>query len=179
MSRIGKKPIVVPAGVKISIVKSDFSAEGPKGKLSFRLPGKITVESKDNQLFVQSPLKNSIDKSLHGLSRSLVANIIKGVTEGFVKELEVHGVGFRVSVQNNFLVLILGFSHPVNFPIPEDIKIETPKPSLILVKGQDKQRVGEIAAQIRRFFPPEPYKGKGIRYVGEHVRRKQGKAATK
>ncbi len=179
MSRIGKKIINIPVAVKVTIGKNVFSAEGPKGKSSFNVPGRISVEQKDNQLLVKSPLKTRVDKSLHGLSRSLIFNILKGVSEGFIKELEVQGVGFRASVQGNTLVLILGFSHPVNFLIPADIKIETPKPTQIIIKGIDKQRVGEIAAQIRREFPPEPYKGKGIRYVGEHVRRKQGKAATK
>lgn len=180
MSRIGKKPIVIPQGVKVSIKDGEVFVEGKLGKQQFRLPShRITCDIKENQVLVNSPLAARLDKSLHGLSRSLIANMIKGVSEGYSKELEIQGVGFRAAIQNNILVLILGFSHPVNFIVPPDIKIETPKPTQIIVKGIDKQRVGEIAAQIRRLFPPEPYKGKGIRYLGEFVRKKIGKAATK
>ena len=179
MSRIGKKPIDITTGIKVSIADGVVSVEGPKGKAKLDLPARISCEVKDNQVIVKSPLKSRIDKSLHGLIRSLLANMVKGVSEGYAKELEIQGVGFRASVQGNSLVLILGFSHPVNFVIPADIKIETPKPTQIIVKGIDKQRVGEIASQIRRIFPPEPYKGKGIRYSGEVVRKKVGKSATK
>lgn len=179
MSRIGKKPITIPQGVKLNIKGQELSVEGPKGKTSLNCHGRITLEAKDNQLIVKSALANRIDKSLHGLTRSLIANMIKGVSEGYAKELEIQGVGFRAAVQGNILSLILGFSHPVSFPIPADIKIETPKPTQIVVRGIDKQRVGETSAQIRRIYPPEPYKGKGIRYAGEHVRRKLGKSATK
>lgn len=179
MSRIGKKPITIPQGVKVSVKDGEVFVEGKLGKQQFRLPSRITCEVRDSQVLVNSPLIGRIDKSLHGLSRSLIANMVKGVSEGYVKELEIQGVGFRASVQNNILSLILGFSHPVNFIVPLDIKIETPKPTQIIVKGIDKQKVGEIAAQIRRIFPPEPYKGKGIRYLGEFVRKKIGKAATK
>lgn len=179
MSRIGKKPIAMAQGVKVTIYKGEVSVEGQKGKLKFALPHRIACEVKDNQVVVTSPLKSKVDKSLHGLTRSLVANMIKGVSEGYAKELEIQGVGFRASVSGSALIMILGFSHPVNFPIPADIKVETPKPTNIVVRGIDKQRVGEVAAQIRRFYPPEPYKGKGIRYAGEVVRKKVGKAATK
>ena len=147
--------------------------------MAFQLPQRITCEIKDNQVIVKSPLKSGLDKSLHGLTRSVIANMVQGVCEGYTKELEIQGVGFRASVSGNALSLILGFSHPVNFPIPADIKIEVPKPTQVVIKGIDKQRVGEISAQIRRIYPPEPYKGKGIRYAGEIVRRKVGKAATK
>ena len=179
MSRIGKKPILITSGVKVNVNQLEVSVEGPKGRLALNLPGRISCEVKDNQVFVTSPLQSRLDKALHGLSRSLLANMVQGVSTGYAKELEIHGVGLRASVSGNTLILILGFSHPVNFPIPADIKIETPKPTLIIVRGIDKQRVGEVAAQIRRIYPPEPYKGKGIRYLGEIVRRKVGKAAAK
>jgi len=179
MSRIGKKPVVIPSGIKIDIRDKEISVEGPKGKISFKCHNRISIETKDNQVIVKSLLQDKLDKSLHGLTRSIIANIVKGVSEGYSKELEIQGVGFRASVSGNVLSLILGFSHPVNFNIPADIKIETPKQTQIIIRGIDKQRVGEIAAQIRRIFPPEPYKGKGIRYAGEYVRRKLGKAATK
>lgn len=179
MSRIGKKPIAVPSGVKVSVNDGRVAVEGKNGSLSYCLPARITCEVKDGQVAMQSSLKSKLDKSLHGLARSLVANMIKGISEGYVKEMEIHGVGFRASSQANTLTLIMGFSHPVSFPIPPDVKIETPKPTIVIVRGIDKQRVGEVAAQIRRIYPPEPYKGKGIRYVGEVVRRKVGKAATK
>lgn len=179
MSRIGKKIIIIPSGVKVNIKDSAITVEGSKGKSSFECPGRVSVEAKDNQIVVKSPLQSRVDKSLHGLTRSLINNMIKGVSEGFSKEMEIQGVGFRAAVSGNNLILILGFSHPVNFPIPTDVKIETPKPTNVIVRGIDKQRVGEVASQIRRIFPPEPYKGKGIRYVGEQVRRKLGKAAAK
>lgn len=179
MSRIGKKPIIIPQGVKVSVKDGEVFTEGKLGKQQLRLPQRVTCELKENQVLVNSPLSGRLDKSLHGLTRSLIANMIKGVSEGYSKELEIQGVGFRAAAQNNTLSLILGFSHPVNFIVPADIKIETPKPNQIIVKGIDKQRVGEIAAQIRRIFPPEPYKGKGIRYLKEFVRKKIGKQATK
>ena len=179
MSRIGKKPIVVVSGVKVNVNNSQVLIEGPKGKLKYSLPHRISLEVKDNQVWVRSPLQSRLDRSFHGLSRSLIANMIKGVSEGYGKELEIQGVGFKAALQGNSLSLILGFSHPVNFAVPADIKIEVPKPTQVIVKGIDKERVGEIAAQIRRIYPPEPYKGKGIRYLGEVVRKKVGKAATK
>ncbi len=179
MSRIGKRPVAVGAGVKVNIHNGQVLVEGQKGKLAFSLPGRITCEIKDNEVLVKSPLKSRLDKSLHGLTRSLIANMIRGVSEGYTRELDIQGVGFRASVSGNILSLILGFSHPANFPIPADVKIEIPKPNQVVIKGIDKQRVGEIAAQIRRIYPPEPYKGRGIRYLGEIVRKKVGKAATK
>lgn len=179
MSRIGKKPVTIPQGVRININNGQILVEGQKGKLAFSLPARISCEVKENQVIVKSPLNSRLDKSLHGLTRSLLMNMARGVSEGFVKELEIQGVGFRAAVQGSSLILILGFSHPVNFPIPADVKIETPKPTQIIIRGIDKQRVGEVAAQLRRIFPPEPYKGKGIRYLGEVVRKKVGKAAAK
>lgn len=179
MSRIGKKPVKITSGVKVNIADGQVTVEGQKGSLKFSLPMRISCELKDNQIMVNSPLRSKLDKSLHGLTRSLIFNMVKGVSEGYSKELEIQGVGFRAAVQANTLSLILGFSHPVSFHIPDDIRIEAPKPTQLVVKGINKQRVGEIAAQIRRIFPPEPYKGKGIRYAGEIVRKKVGKAAGK
>ena len=179
MSRIGKKIIAAVSGVKVAVLDGEVSVEGQKGKLKFKLPGRIGCEVKDGQVLVTAPSIEAKDKSLHGLTRSIIANMVMGVSVGYVKELEIQGVGFRAAAQGNILTLILGFSHPVSFPIPGDIKIETPKPTQVIVRGIDKQRVGETAARIRRIYPPEPYKGKGIRYLGEAVRRKVGKSTTK
>lgn len=179
MSRIGKKIITAVQGVKVAVSGSEFSVEGQKGKLKHRIPEGISCEVKDGHVQVKSGTSSIKDKSLHGLTRSIIANMVTGVSAGYAKELEIQGVGFRASSAGNVLTMILGFSHPVNFPIPADIKIETPKPTQIIVRGIDKQRVGETAAQIRRVYPPEPYKGKGIRYLGEAVRRKVGKSTTK
>lgn len=178
MSRIGKKPIQIPKNVKVGINGNTISIEGPKGKLTFETHPDMKAEAKEEQLIVS---RNSDDKSamsLHGLTRTLINNMIIGVTSGFQKELEIIGVGFRAQVSGKKLVMQLGFSHPVEFHIPEGIVIETPKPTQIVVKGTDKQKVGEIAAEIRAFYPPEPYKGKGIRYAGEYVRKKVGKAVA-
>ncbi len=177
MSRIGKKPIAIPKDVKVEIKEGLVLVEGPKGKLTQNLSDRISAEIKDNQIFFKRAQDTKLDKSLHGLYRALVANMIKGVTEGYTKELEIIGVGFKAQVQGNILNMQLGFSHPVNFPIPEGIKIETPKQTQIVVRGIDKQKVGEVATEIRSIFPPEPYKGKGIRFVGEYVKKKVGKAA--
>lgn len=176
MSRIGKKPIVIPKDVKIEIKDGVVSVSGPKGNLKQSLSSRISVQIKDNQLFLSRATDIKIDKSLHGLYRALISNMIKGVTEGYVKELEIIGVGFKAQIQGNNLNMQLGFSHPVNFPIPEGIKIETPKQTQIVIRGIDKEKVGEIAHEIRAVYPPEPYKGKGIRFVGEYVKKKVGKA---
>jgi large subunit ribosomal protein L6 len=176
MSRIGKKPIVIPSGVKLEVKDGQILVEGPKGSISRSLHSRISLEIKDNQVYVKRAADTRLDKSLHGLYRALVLNMVKGVTEGYVKELEIIGVGFKAAVQADSLNLQLGFSHPVNFPIPEGIKIETPKQTQIVVKGIDKEKVGEVAHEIRAIFPPEPYKGKGIRFMGEYVKKKVGKA---
>jgi large subunit ribosomal protein L6 len=176
MSRIGKKPLTIPKDVKVEAKDGAVSVEGPKGKLMRPLSGRINIEIEDNRIFVKRLTDVKSDKALHGLYRALINNMIKGVTEGYSKELEVIGVGFKAQAQGNNLNLQLSFSHPVNFPIPEGIKIETPKPNQIVIKGIDKERVGAVAAEIRGILPPEPYKGKGIRYVGEYVRKKVGKA---
>jgi large subunit ribosomal protein L6 len=176
MSRIGKKPIIIPKDVKVENKDGLILIEGPKGKLSRQLSDRMKLEIKDNLLFVQRVADTKLDRSLHGLTRALIANMIKGVTEGYLKQLEIIGVGFRAQIQGNNLNMQLGFSHPVNFPIPEGINIETPKQTQIVVKGIDKEKVGEVAAEIRAVYPPEPYKGKGIRYAGEYVKKKVGKA---
>ncbi len=177
MSRIGKKPVVIPKDVKIEIKDGGVvSVVGPKGNLILHLSGRITVETNNNELILKRVSDSKLDKSLHGLYRALIFNMIKGVTEGYVKELEIIGVGFRAQVQGNNLNMQLGFSHPVNFSIPEGIKIETPKQTQVIVRGIDKEKVGKVASEIRAIYPPEPYKGKGIRYAGEYIKKKVGKS---
>jgi len=176
MSRLGKKPIAIPKEVKIEAKEGKVLVEGPKGKLNYLLSDRVSIELKDGQVFVKRAGDSKTDKSLHGLTRALIMNMVKGVTDGYVKELEIIGVGFKAQAQGNALTMQLGFSHPVNFPIPEGIKAETPKPTQIIIRGIDKELVGKIASEIRAIYPPEPYKGKGIRYVGEYVKKKIGKA---
>ncbi|MBU1869194.1 MAG: 50S ribosomal protein L6 [Candidatus Omnitrophica bacterium] len=176
MSRIGKKPLSIPSGAKVEIKDGSIYVEGPKGKLSRKLSDRISVEIKDNQILLKRSTEIKTDKSLHGLYRALIANMLIGVTEGYGKDMEIIGVGFKAAVQGNVLNMALGFSHPINFPIPEGIKIETPKPTQITIRGIDKEKVGEVAHEIRAFYPPEPYKGKGIRFAGEYIKKKIGKA---
>lgn len=176
MSRIGKKPIIIPKDVKLEIKDGRVFVEGPKGNLSRALSERITLEIKESQLFVKRAADTKLDKSLHGLYRALIVNMLKGVTEGYSKQLEIIGVGFKAAVQGNNLNMQLGFSHPVNLPIPEGIKIETPKPTQIVVRGIDKELVGRISTEIRAIYPPEPYKGKGIRFSGEYIKKKVGKS---
>jgi len=179
MSRIGKKPIIIPNGVKVVANDRKISVEGPKGKTQMDLPERINVSLKDNTIQVTTDSESKTQRAMHGTVRALIVNMIKGVSEGYTKQLEIVGVGFRAQVQGNILNMQLGFSHPVNFPLPSGIKIETPKQNQIIVSGIDKKLVGQVAADIRRILPPEPYKGKGIRYEGEFVRRKLGKAVAK
>ncbi len=178
MSRIGRAPIVVPSGVKLSQEGPRVNVEGPKGTLSLTLPPAITVALSPQQIQVSRGSDEKPVRALHGLARALLANMVQGVTAGFSKELEIVGVGYRAQVAGRQLTLHVGFSHPVLLPIPEGLTVETPKPTNIIVKGADKQQVGQFAATIRRVAPPEPYKGKGIKYAGEIIRRKAGKAAT-
>jgi large subunit ribosomal protein L6 len=177
MSRIGKKPIPVPSGVEVDIKPGTVTVKGPKGTLSERISREITVSQEDGQLVVARPTDRGDHRALHGLARSLVANMVTGVTDGYEKRLEIQGVGYRAALRGSDLELQLGFSHPVSVKAPEDIQFEVPQPTQIVVRGISKQRVGEIAAQIRKWRPPEPYKGKGIRYAGEQVQRKVGKRA--
>ncbi|MBD3246794.1 MAG: 50S ribosomal protein L6 [Candidatus Omnitrophica bacterium] len=179
MSRVGKVPIPVPKEVKTQIQKATLTVEGKKGKLSLEIPPALTIESKEGQIAVTRRDDEKLSKSLHGTFRALIRNMIIGVSEGFKKELEIVGVGYKTQMKGNTLVMNIGFSHPVEVPVPKDLKVSTPKPTRILVEGTDKQRVGELAAQIRRNYPPEPYKGKGIRYAGEEIKKKLGKALAK
>ena len=149
--------------------------EGPKGRLDWELPRRTNIRVEDGKILIGREGDDAEAKALHGLSRALINNMVKGVSEGFVKKLEIHGVGFRAAVQGNVLNLMLGFSHPVNYTIPEQIKITVEENTKLTIEGPDKQRVGQVAAEIRAFYPPEPYKGKGIRYAGEHIQRKEGK----
>jgi len=182
MSRIGKKPVEIPSGVEVKIEEGNLvTVKGPKGSLTQQLHRDMIIKIEDGKVVVERPTESKFHKSLHGLTRTLIANMIKGVTEGFSKTLEVHGIGYRAELKGNTLNLQLGFSHPVEFPLPEGISAEVTRErqmTKIVIKGIDKQRVGQVAADIRRLRPPEPYKGKGIRYEGEYIRRKAGKAAA-
>ncbi len=175
MSRIGRMPIPLPKEVKVSYEPSNLEVAGPKGTLACSIPKGITVTVEGGKLLVQREREERDLKALHGLTRSLIANMVIGVTQGFEKKLEIVGVGYRGEVQGNLLKLSLGFSHPVLFPIPEGIKMDVEKQTLITIKGINKQLVGTIAAKLRSIKPPEPYKGKGIRYLGEKIRKKVGK----
>ena len=178
MSRIGRIPVQIPERVKVAQSGQALSFEGPKGKLALTLPPVLSASVQEGHVQLQRSSDQKPVKALHGLYRALVANHVRGVAEGFNKELEVVGVGYRAQAQGKFLELHVGFSHPVKMAIPEGVTIETPKPTTIIVKGVDRHLVGQVAANIRRVAPPEPYKGKGIRYAGEVIRRKAGKAAT-
>ena len=179
MSRLGKIPVVLPKDVKVAVDKGSVLVNGPKGKMSLALPHNITVEQKDDKLLVNRLNDAKQTKANHGTIRAHLVNMLKGVTEGHKIDLEVQGVGFRGALQGQKLVLNIGFSHPVEYDIPAGVKVVTPKPTEISIEGPDIALVGEVAANIRGLKPPEPYKGKGIRYSGESVRRKQGKSVTK
>lgn len=176
MSRIGRMPIHLPKGVKVSYDATKVEVSGPKGQLVHTLPAGISISEGDGKVLVHRADDQRSSRALQGLTRSLLANMVTGVTQGFEKRLEVVGIGYRADVQDKALKISLGFSHPVIFPIPEGIKVEVEKQTLITIRGIDKQQVGILAAKLRSIKPPEPYKGKGIRYVGEHVRKKVGKA---
>ena len=177
MSRIGKQPIEIPDGVNVAVDPGRVTVNGPLGELTQNVPVRMLIEKEDGQLVVKRPTERGDDRALHGLTRSLVANMVEGVTSGFEKRLEIQGVGYRASLRGTDLELNVGYSHPVVIDAPAGITFEVPTQTEILVKGIDKQQVGEIAAEIRDVRPPEPYKGKGIRYQGEYVRRKVGKRA--
>ncbi len=178
MSRVGKRSIQIPDKVKIKIESGKVFTEGPKGKLEWFLPQGVEVHIDKKELSVKRLGETKVHYSMHGLARAHINNMIKGVNEGYVKNLELHGVGYRAQAQPKVLNLQLGFSHPVAYPVPEGISVKTPKQNQIVVEGVDKAKVGEAAAEIRDFLKPEPYKGKGIRYVGEYVRKKAGKAVA-
>ena len=177
MSRIGRKPIPVPTGVTVSISPEEVRINGPRGELSERIHRDITVAQDGEDLVVTRPTDRGEHRALHGLTRSLVANMVEGVTSGYQKTLEIQGVGYRAALRGRDLELALGFSHPVSIKAPDGIEFEVPQPTRVIVKGISKQLVGETAANIRKRRPPEPYKGKGIRYEGEYVARKVGKRA--
>jgi len=175
MSRIGRMPIVIPKGVKIAVDHTKVEVSGPKGHLWHLLPPRISLSVDGDKVLVRREGDDRSSKALHGLTRSLIANMVAGVTKEFEKRLEIVGIGFRADLEKSALKLSLGFSHPVLYPIPEGIRIEVEKQTQITVRGIDKQQVGTIAAKLRSIKPPEPYKGKGIRYLGEHIRKKVGK----
>ena len=177
MSRIGRKPIPVPDGVQITVAPEEVRVTGPKGELAERIHRDITVDQEDGVLTVSRPTDRGEHRALHGLTRSLVANMVEGVTNGYSKTLELQGVGYRATLKGRDLELALGYSHPVSIAAPDGIDFEVPVPTRIVVRGISKQLVGEVAANIRKKRPPEPYKGKGVRYEGEHVARKVGKRA--
>jgi large subunit ribosomal protein L6 len=177
MSRIGRKPIVVPEAVTVEIAPGLVAVKGPRGTLAQPLSTDMKVEQSDGTLTVDRPTNRGEHRALHGLTRSLIANMVEGVTEGFEKRLEIQGVGYRAQLKGRNLELALGYSHPVSVEAPEGIEFEVPQPTEVIVRGIDKQLVGQVAADIRKRRPPEPYKGKGIRYRGEHVARKVGKRA--
>jgi large subunit ribosomal protein L6 len=177
MSRIGRQPIELPAGVSVAISPGRVMVNGPLGELSQQVPARMQVEQQDSSVVVSRPSERGDDRALHGLTRSLIANMVEGVTSGFQKRLEIQGVGYRAALRGTDLELNVGFSHSVVMKAPQGITFEVPTPTEVIVKGIDKQQVGQAAAEIRRVRPPEPYKGKGIRYEGEYVRRKVGKRA--
>jgi len=179
MSRIGKRPIPVPAGVSVAISGNTVSVKGPKGELSRTLPADITVSQEGTEIHVKRPSDEEKHKALHGLSRTLVANMVEGVTAGFQKTLEISGVGYKAEVKPYGVLLSLGFSHTIEYKSPAGVKISAPNPTTVLVDGSSKELVGQVAAEIRSFRKPEPYKGKGVKYKGEVVRRKAGKAGGK
>jgi len=179
MSRIGKKPVPIPKGVTVTLDGSKITVKGPKGELSRSLPAAMLVSMKDNEVVVARPSDENEHKALHGLTRTLVANMVEGVTAGFSKQLEIIGVGYKAEQRPYGLQLSLGFSHPIEYRAPAGIKLTAPQPTQVTIEGANKEMVGQVAAEIRSFRPPEPYKGKGIKYAGEQVRRKAGKAGGK
>lgn len=184
MSRIGKALITLPKGVEVNVSKGNLvTVKGPKGELSQQVDPDLTIKVEDGELTVERPTESKRHRAMHGLYRSLLSNLIEGINEGFVKELELVGVGFRAANSGQLLELTIGYSHPVYFMLPDEVKVETKtekgKPPVVRLESNDKQLIGQIAAKIRSFRKPEPYKGKGIRFVGEQIRRKEGKSAAK
>ena len=175
MSRIGKQPIVIPAKVKVEVKGQNVHVEGPKGKLNWELPKRTSLKVADGKIVVSREGEDAQAKALHGLSCALVNNMVKGVAEGFVKKLEIQGVGFKAAVTGKVVNLTLGFSHPINYNIPDQVKVTVEENTKLTIEGPDKMVVGKVASEIRAYYPPEPYKGKGVRYAGEHVVRKEGK----
>jgi large subunit ribosomal protein L6 len=178
MSRIGKQPIPIPQGVSVDLKGESVQVKGPQGTLSERLPAAIEVRVEEGQVLLRRPDDRKQNRALHGLARALVANMVKGVTEQFTKDLEIQGVGYRADAQGRKLVLNVGYSHPVEMEVPEGLEVSVDRNVVIKIQGASRQQVGQFAADVRSVRPPEPYKGKGIRYLGEHVRRKVGKAGA-
>jgi len=179
MSRIGKKPVVLPKAVTATVTGHNIKVKGPKGELERSLPAAMTVAVQDGAVVVTRPSDESNHKALHGLTRTLVANMVEGVTTGFSKQLEIVGVGYKAETRPYGLLLALGFSHTIEYKAPKGIKLTAPQPTQVIIEGANKELVGQVAAEIRGLRPPEPYKGKGIKYVGEQIRRKAGKAGAK
>jgi large subunit ribosomal protein L6 len=177
MSRIGRSPIKVPSGVEVTVAPGRVSVKGPNATLERTLPSEITVDKEGDEIHVKRPSDSGHHRSLHGLTRTLIANMVLGVTEGFEKQLEIHGVGYRAVSKGRDVELSLGFSHPVLFPAPEGVTLEVPAPNRITIKGANKELVGQVAADLRALRKPDPYKQKGVRYAGEHIRKKAGKTA--
>lgn len=175
MSRIGKMPIVIPAKVKVEIKGRKVSVEGPKGKLGLELPRLTTAKVEEGKVLVGRESDSTQAKAMHGLGRSLVNNLVKGVSEGYVKKLEIHGVGFKAAVQGKTVTMNLGYSHPVIYPIPDNVTVKVEENTKVTIEGPDKWAVGLVASELRSYYPPEPYKGKGVRYSDERVERKEGK----
>ena len=178
MSRIGKNPVGIPAKVEVSVSDNTVSVKGPKGNLEKHFSRHVTIAVADNEVQVNPASANRPARAMHGTARAIIANMVRGVSEGFSKDLEINGVGFRATVKGKILDLALGDSHPINYPIPEGVTITVAENTKVKVEGIDKQLVGAVAADIRRFYPPEPYKGKGVTIVGEKVRRKEGKTVS-
>jgi len=175
MSRIGKQPIAIPPKVKVEVKGQKVSVEGPKGKLNWELPRRTSLKVDDGKVIVSRQGDDSESRALHGLSRALVNNMVRGVSEGFIKKLEIQGVGFKAAVAGKAVNLNLGYSHPISYPIPDQIKVTVEENTKLTIEGPDRQVVGQVAAEIRAYYPPEPYKGKGVRYTDERVVRKEGK----
>jgi len=178
MSRVGLVPIEIPSGVTVTLDLPSVTAKGPKGEIKRDVPTVCDIKMEGNTIFVTRTSNDRVLRSMHGLTRTLIANLVEGVHKGFSKELEIIGVGYKAEAKGKELVLTLGFSHPVNYPVPDGITIETPEPTKVKISGIDKQAVGQVAAEIRGFRPPEPYKGKGVKYVDEQIQRKAGKTAA-
>jgi len=175
MSRIGKMPVQIPPKVKVEVKDRQVFVEGPKGKLDFNVPKRAAVAVNGDKIVVTRQGEDAEAKALHGLTRAIMNNMVKGVSDGFVKKLEIQGVGFKAAVQGKTVNLSLGYSHPINYPIPDQIKVTVEENTKLTIEGPSREVVGRVAAEIRSFYPPEPYKGKGVRYVGEQVKRKEGK----
>lgn len=175
MSRIGKQPVAIPPKVKVEVKGQQVSIEGPKGKLAWELPTRTSAKVDGGQVLVSRAGDDAQSRALHGLSRALINNMVKGVSDGFIKKLEINGVGFKAAVAGKTVTMNLGFSHPISYPIPDQVKVTVEDNTKILIEGPDKMLVGKVAAELRSYYPPEPYKGKGVKYSDEHITRKEGK----